>query len=109
MSWVVYAKILNFGFSKCNLIMNICISPSLHWELNGLCLDRCSRYATNIVKLEIDKNAYIVMLLVKLLSEIHPCENKPCRNGGACNYVGKSYSCSCVGGFTGTDCDAGDV
>ncbi|MEO7112750.1 MAG: calcium-binding EGF-like domain-containing protein [Polyangiaceae bacterium] len=33
-----------------------------------------------------------------------PCASSPCLNGGMCTNEVASYSCSCPGGFTGTNC-----
>lgn len=38
------------------------------------------------------------------------CENKPCKNGGTCMDVentktGNNYTCTCVSGYEGSDCD----
>ena len=42
-----------------------------------------------------------------MLADVNECENNPCKNGATCvNGVGK-YSCICVGGYDGTDCDNG--
>ena len=32
----------------------------------------------------------------------------PCENGGNCT-AGVEYSCTCVTGFTGTDCETGKL
>jgi formylglycine-generating enzyme required for sulfatase activity len=34
-----------------------------------------------------------------------PCSPDPCLNGGTCTVAGAGYTCACVGGHTGTDCD----
>ncbi|KAK7004859.1 fibropellin-1 [Biomphalaria glabrata] len=33
------------------------------------------------------------------------CATEPCRNGGTCEKVNNSYTCSCVTGFKGTNCE----
>ncbi|XP_072013269.1 uncharacterized protein [Amphiura filiformis] len=44
-------------------------------------------------------------------STTSPCSPNPCSNGGTCNSVGNSFSCSCRQGFTGNTCQTqiGDV
>ena len=35
---------------------------------------------------------------------IDECSPNPCQNGGTCIDGINSYNCSCVDGYTGTDC-----
>ncbi|CAH1272550.1 NOTCH2 [Branchiostoma lanceolatum] len=37
--------------------------------------------------------------------DIDECLSSPCRNNATCTNLENSYSCACVPGFTGTDCD----
>ena len=41
------------------------------------------------------------------LADIDECDPDPCRNGGSCSDRLNMYDCSCVAGFTGTDCETG--
>jgi len=34
-----------------------------------------------------------------------PCDPEPCLNGGTCSPSGVSYTCSCIDGYTGDDCE----
>lgn len=34
-----------------------------------------------------------------------PCSPNPCQNGGTCAASGSSFTCTCTGGFTGTNCE----
>jgi hypothetical protein len=36
---------------------------------------------------------------------VDPCSPNPCQNGGSCASSGSSYTCTCTGGFTGTNCE----
>ena len=33
------------------------------------------------------------------------CSSDPCQNGGTCTDDVNSYSCACVAGYTGEDCE----
>jgi EGF-like domain len=36
---------------------------------------------------------------------VDPCSPNPCENGGTCAASGSSFTCTCTGGFTGTNCE----
>ena len=42
-----------------------------------------------------------------LFVDINECQNNPCQNGGRCTNVNGDYSCSCVSGFEGKNCEKG--
>ena len=37
--------------------------------------------------------------------DIDECVSNPCENSGTCADAVNSYTCSCVAGFTGTNCE----
>lgn len=37
------------------------------------------------------------------------CATNPCQNGGTCSEAGASYTCACIGGYTGTNCEISPV
>ena len=47
---------------------------------------------------------YAIPLLV---SEVDECGSDPCYHGGTCTDGTNSYTCACVLGYTGTDCERG--
>ena len=42
-----------------------------------------------------------------LRTDINECESNPCKNGATCNNNINSYSCTCVAGYIGTNCEEG--
>lgn len=42
-----------------------------------------------------------------LSADINECSSDPCQNGATCNDHVNKYSCSCVPGYTGIDCQTG--
>ncbi|XP_036357280.1 von Willebrand factor-like isoform X3 [Octopus sinensis] len=46
----------------------------------------------------------IVKRLTKRTCNVHPCDAKPCKNGGVCRRRGQTYKCSCRRGFVGRQC-----
>ena len=40
--------------------------------------------------------------------DINECDPNPCLNGGTCVDSIGSYTCQCVSGFGGDDCDIGE-
>jgi hypothetical protein len=37
--------------------------------------------------------------------DINECESDPCENDGTCSDQLNGFTCSCVAGFTGTNCE----
>ena len=46
-------------------------------------------------------------LFLFIFSDVNECQNNPCQNGGKCTNVNGGYSCSCVSGFEGKNCEKG--
>ncbi len=41
------------------------------------------------------------------ITEIDECQPAPCQNGATCNDLINAYSCDCVPGYTGVNCETG--
>ncbi|KAH3701912.1 hypothetical protein DPMN_076908 [Dreissena polymorpha] len=39
--------------------------------------------------------------------DINECATNPCKNGATCNNLLNNYTCTCTGGWQGTNCDQG--
>ena len=40
--------------------------------------------------------------------DIDECATSPCQNGGSCTDQVNGYTCNCVAGYDGTDCETGN-
>ena len=50
----------------------------------------------------------VISLYMYAISDIDECTMyNPCENNGLCQNAVGSYSCNCVAGFTGTNCESG--
>lgn len=43
------------------------------------------------------------------LPDIDECASGPCRNGGTCTNGLNSYTCTCVAGWMGVNCETGNI
>lgn len=51
--------------------------------------------------------AYVGNIVVNI-AETDPCSSFPCKNDGACTKVTNlAYTCSCLPGWTGANCEEG--
>ena len=46
------------------------------------------------------------IIKIFLQGNINECESDPCQNGGRCNDGMNSYTCSCVDGYRGENCES---
>ena len=42
------------------------------------------------------------------VSDIDECDSSPCQNGGTCHNGQNMYTCTCLPGWTGHDCEIGE-
>ena len=59
-----------------------------------------------------DVNFYSIPFVVNQFYCIHlvtRCNSNPCRNGGSCVPELTSYFCICDAGYTGTNCENGEL
>ena len=50
-----------------------------------------------------------ILIFYNIDLDIDECSDGPCLNGGTCNDMIDAYSCTCVLGFNGTNCDNSKV
>ena len=50
-----------------------------------------------------------ILCILYYFLDIDECGSNPCKNGGTCGDGIFSYTCTCVPGYTGHDCETGDM
>ena len=43
-------------------------------------------------------------MTISFLTDIDECESNPCQNGGACTDAVNAFTCACMAGYEGTEC-----
>ena len=51
----------------------------------------------------------VLLIRRNLFVDIDDCSDTPCAHGGECIDGVDEYSCNCVPGYTGNDCDVGKI
>ena len=52
----------------------------------------------------------IIIVVLRLFSDVDPCLSNPCRHGAPCVSVANGFSCGpCPEGFTGDLCERGEL
>ena len=52
---------------------------------------------------------YTINFYKHLFIDIDNCQPNRCQNGGSCTDLVKGYTCSCAAGYTGDNCEAGNM
>lgn len=50
---------------------------------------------------------FLLKMCFWLHADINECDSSPCQNGASCSDEVNAYSCICVAGYTGTECQTG--
>ena len=51
---------------------------------------------------------YVYVTCISILNvDLDECESDPCANGGDCENRDNAFSCTCLAGYTGTNCETG--
>ena len=52
---------------------------------------------------------FLLMKMFFFIVDINECESNPCENGGTCTDMEDGYGCECKSGFTGLQCETGNL
>ena len=59
------------------------------------------------LKSNIKEITYLTTFILKLL-DIDECASAPCQNSGSCTDIVNGYTCNCVDGYDGSNCENGN-
>ena len=54
-------------------------------------------------------NHYFSGLLFVLFLDYAGCQSNPCENNGTCTDDVNNYQCECIEGYTGVNCETGEI
>ncbi|KAH3812262.1 hypothetical protein DPMN_140688 [Dreissena polymorpha] len=54
------------------------------------------------------KNQSAEIIVNVFYSDANECASSPCQNGATCNNLLDAYTCTCVPGYEGTNCNTGE-
>ena len=60
------------------------------------------------IDVSVIKNLILDNSYSNIFIDIDECASSPCQNGGSCTDQVNGYSCNCVYGYNGTDCETGN-
>ena len=98
--------------------MHVDFGVALWWLVveTGACVTYSGEWRVEqkevMYEVELRKEAMMMIICVIVLCLVpptDPCASNPCQNGGTCKGDGAGgYSCSCLTGWTGQNCDEGE-
>ena len=81
-------------------------------DKSKLSISRLSRIVFLLIHIDIDESklsitrlSHIMFLLLHI--DIDECNSSPCQNSGTCSDDVNQYTCSCIPGYAGTNCEIG--
>ena len=74
---------------------------------NGICRMFVRQWSTGVAR--VGNSNMLFLLTLNLISDVDldECESDPCENGGECHNGNNAYSCTCMPGYNGTNCETG--
>ena len=85
------------SYSRCHLIIIIIIIVTIIISYHYYYYYNCYHYYPRCYELMISS------------SDIDECVGSPCKNGATCQNIPGSHKCNCKPGFTGRDCEKGEL
>ena len=60
--------------------------------------------ATHVIQVSLERSCMVYWNNVFLSTDVNECTSLPCNNGGTCVDGVNEYTCQCMAGYTGGDC-----
>ena len=60
------------------------------------------------IDVSVIKNLILDNSYSNIFIDIDECASSPCQNGGSCTDEVNGYTCNCIAGYDGTDCETGN-
>ena len=52
-------------------------------------------------------DSFVIQIICHYFVDIDECASTPCQNGGSCTRTVNGYTCGCVAGSNGDNCETG--
>ena len=65
------------------------------------------QWSTGVVHVGNSNMLFLLTLNLTSGVDLDECESDPCENGGECHNGNNTYTCSCMPGYNGTNCETG--
>ena len=112
--WVLIAKQVRFIFSFSSSVVSVCVCNYFFFLLKDNVIrlqvmkyvNTHSRFCN--VKMCLKDAKFMSCLMLIFVNRQNECISSPCANGGSCSDEVNQFSCDCLAGYTGIQCQTGE-